>query len=71
MNMYKIIPFYKKGLYPAPATYIFASNRNDAISLAREKSGLGRFESWDFSDCKEVKNTRLPTYAKASVDEGR
>ena len=58
MKMYKVIPYYTKGGYPGVASYVFASNEKDAIKSAREKSGLGRFDSWDFSDCTEIKRNK-------------
>lgn len=43
---FKVIPF--KGALTAPAIYVDAKKEKEAISEAKSKSGLSRFENWVF-----------------------
>jgi hypothetical protein len=46
MKDYKII--ITCGAYNAPCLYETAANGNQAVSQARERSGLSRFSNWVF-----------------------
>lgn len=59
---FKVISRHKRDGTEAPAVYVDAGRPEDAIRLAREKSGLGRFPIWDFSNCVHVKETRKQPY---------
>ncbi len=55
MKKFKIIPFHNIYKYNGIASIVEAINKNEAMKLAKEKSGLGRFKNWNFSKCKEIK----------------
>lgn len=46
MKRFKVFP--DNGLYQAPFIYVEADSHANAEKEAREKSGLGRFEQWQF-----------------------
>lgn len=49
--IFKVVPFSRKNYGYAPALYVDAEAKapvKDIAANAREMSGLGRFEDWDF-----------------------
>ena len=46
MKKYKVI--VTCGAYDAPSIYVDAANEKDAIQQAKSKSGLSRFDNWQF-----------------------
>lgn len=49
--IFKIKPFSRKNYGFAPELYVDSQDKSgrDVPKIARAMSGLGRFESWDFS----------------------
>lgn len=46
--MKRFIVYPSNGKYQAPAIYLEAIDHADAEKQARQKSGLGRFDNWQF-----------------------
>jgi hypothetical protein len=55
MKLFKMA--IQRGNITAPAMIVIAGSEEQAESIARNQSGLGRFDSWSFL-AMEVKNKR-------------
>ena len=56
MKLFKI--HSTNGISAAPTFFVDAVSEENAIQVARSKSGLGRFESWEFSAWEIIKHAK-------------